>query len=301
MQKPDEAALARMCAISRRSVQQWSGDCGHAEGLTPLLRAVIGGHSRLAALLLDRGADPNCITAVGGGSALHYAVARRHVRCVAALLASGRADLGIRGPDGRTAAELAEVVARQEAGPTAVHQDATEDQSDAAGAGPSEDGVSADAIEDKRLRVVVLLLRGYKVPGVGLREACIKCGNEQQTLLCSCHLVHYCSPQCQEQDWPQHAQEHAEMLARGSKLQRVLKYCSKRQVAWHVAQQLVWVIFGLVAPLIVQLLVFLAIAYLAIGADGVLENYHYVSTWLRTSTGVSLPPLQSFFPKFLLP
>jgi hypothetical protein len=289
-----------VCTIFRRSVQQWSGDSGHAQGLTPLLRAVIGGHSRLAALLLDRGADPNCITVAGGGSALHYAVARRHVRCVAALLRSGRVDLGIRGPDGRTAAELAEVVAREEAGPAAVHQDRTGDESNAVGTGPSK-GVGVDAIQDKRLRVIVLLLRGYNVPGVGLREACIKCGNEKQALLCSCHLVHYCSPSCQEQHWPQHAQEHAEMLARGAKLQRVFKYCSKRQVAWYLAQQLVWVVVGLVVPLIVQVLVFLAIAYAALGADGVLENYHYVSTWLRANMRVSLPPLQSFFPRFLFP
>jgi hypothetical protein len=57
-----------------QAVQASSGNFGNGKGLTPLFRAVIVGHSRLASWLLSRGADPNFEASNGGGTALHFAM-----------------------------------------------------------------------------------------------------------------------------------------------------------------------------------------------------------------------------------
>jgi hypothetical protein len=185
-------------------VQQYSGNTGHGEGLTPLFRAVVAGHSRVVSMLLARGANPNHVAAMGGGTPLHYAIAKRHVRCVAAILGCKKVqvDLSLTGPDGRTARELAEFVAasallpgskdhaasqqnqkdKEELDSTLRNNDEKnkqhndqqntkkqEKESEAAGCTSQEAaeavgeggvGVDEEKIEDTRLRVIVMLLRG---------------------------------------------------------------------------------------------------------------------------------------------
>ena len=202
-------------------VQAVSGNSGNGLGLTPLFRAVIVGHSRVVSLLIKRGANPNHAAENGGGTALHFAIAQRHVRCVAALLGCGKTNLSAKGPDGRTPRQLAEALVEGTSAPTCVPASGEVDPaqrksapSGKPGCGDTQNREGAQKIADMRASVIAALLRGEAIRGVGGRDACIKCGSEAQPLMCNCGLVHYCGDRCQESHWDIHGEEHEEMMRR---------------------------------------------------------------------------------------
>ena len=96
--------------------------------------------------------------------------------------------------------------------------------------GGGEEEIDVETIPDVRLRVIVLLLRGVAIPGVGLRAACVKCGNEEKPLQCNCQLVSYCSEGCSKEHWPSHGHEHALLLAKDDRLDRLVRGGTLMQV-----------------------------------------------------------------------
>jgi ankyrin repeat protein len=87
--RSDDAASADLLLAAGAKV-----DDPAPTGATPLVVALHSGHSKVAALLLERGADPNAAGA--GYTPLHAAVLRGDVRLVEALVARGaKVDAGL--------------------------------------------------------------------------------------------------------------------------------------------------------------------------------------------------------------
>ena len=249
-------------------VQAVSGNSGNGLGLTPLFRAVIVGHSRVVSLLIKRGANPNHAAENGGGTALHFAIAQRHVRCVAALLGCGKTNLSAKGPDGRTPRQLAEALVEGTSAPTCVPASGEVDPaqrksapSGKPGCGDTQNREGAQKIADMRASVIAALLRGEAIRGVGGRDACIKCGSEAQPLMCNCGLVHYCGDRCQESHWDTHGEEHEEMMRRDERFTRIWRAGTRAQILWYLVSKGTKVLLSVLVPLIAQLFLIFFAAY----------------------------------------
>ena len=321
-----------------QKVQAVSGNSGNGLGLTPLFRAVIVGHSRVVSLLLKRGANPNHAAENGGGTALHFAIAQRHVRCVAALLGCGKTDLSAKGPDGRTPRQLAEamvestcVLSTNASGEVDPAQGRSAPSGQPA-CGDTQNREGAQKIADMRASVIAALLRGEAIRGVGVRDACIKCGSEAQPLSCNCGLVHYCGDRCQESHWDIHGEEHEEMMRRDQKFARIWRAGTRAQILLFLISKGATLLLLVLVPLIAQLFMIFFAAYfrfltissafsvvnvlacmprnqrpntllptitfciLSLGAGDTLRNYQAISAWCERRLGFFLPPLQTLFP-----
>ncbi|CBJ28413.1 ankyrin repeat protein [Ectocarpus siliculosus] len=90
----------------RHTLLHLSSACGNTEpsekAYTPLHRAVLGGHSEVARVLIKAGADKDARTGGSGATPLHLAARKGHESCLRTLLLTGADKDSKRGLDGAT-------------------------------------------------------------------------------------------------------------------------------------------------------------------------------------------------------